>query len=81
MAGSPAYHDVTGSPLGRGVRPALARNEWGNTAKGTGKVSTELFTLGTDGIGRAALTASRGFDDVTGLGSPAGRFVSGLAGG
>jgi subtilase family serine protease len=81
MAGSPAYHDVTSSPLGRGVRLALARNEWGDTAKGTGKVSTELFTLGTDGGGRAALTASRGFDDVTGLGSPAGRFVSELAAG
>jgi subtilase family serine protease len=81
MAGSGAYHDVTGSPLGRPAHPALARNEWANTAKGTGKVSTELFTLGIDGSGRAALTSSRGFDDVTGLGSPAGRFVTELAGG
>jgi subtilase family serine protease len=80
MAGTAAYHDVTGSPLGRGVRIALARNEWANSATGTGKINTELYTLGIDGTGKAALVAARGFDDVTGLGSPAGSFVTDLDG-
>jgi subtilase family serine protease len=80
MAGTAAYHDITGSPLGKGVRAALAREEWANTAKGTGKITTELFTLGDDGTGAAALVARKGYDDVTGLGSPAGLFVTDLAG-
>jgi subtilase family serine protease len=79
MAGTNAFHDITASPLGRGVRIALARNEWANTAKGRGKIITELFTLGTDGMGKAALVAAKGYDDVTGLGSPAPYFVSDLA--
>jgi subtilase family serine protease len=79
MAGTNAFHDITASPLGRGVRIALARNDWANTAKGRGKIITELFTLGTDGMGKAALVATKGYDDVTGLGSPAPHFVSDLA--
>ncbi len=80
MAGTTAYHDVTDSPLGRGVRIALARNEWANSAIGTGKINTELYTLGIDGTGKAALVAARGFDDVTGLGSPAASFITDLDG-
>jgi subtilase family serine protease len=79
MAGTNAFHDIIGNPLGRGVRIALARNEWANTAKATGRISTELFTLGIDGLGAAALKAAKGYDDVTGLGSPAPHFVSDLA--
>jgi subtilase family serine protease len=79
MAGTNAFHDITGSPLGRGARMALARNEWATTAKGTGKIITELFTLGADGLGKAALAAAGGYSDVTGLGSPAPRFITELA--
>ncbi len=80
MAGTAAYHDVTGSPLGRGVRIALARNEWANSAAGTGKINTELYSLGIDGAGKAALVAARGYDDVTGLGSPAASFITDVDG-
>jgi subtilase family serine protease len=81
MAGTNAFHDITGSPLGRGVRVALARNEWADTAKGAGKIITELFTLGTDGIGNGVLAAGKGYSDVTGLGSPAPPFISDLTAG
>jgi subtilase family serine protease len=76
LAGSAALHDITGAPLGPRVRIGLARDEWTNTATGTGKVIPELFTLGDDGAG---LTVTRGYDDVTGLGSPATRFITDLA--
>jgi subtilase family serine protease len=79
LAGTAAFHDVTDSPRGRGVRIALARNEWANSAKGTGKVKTSLYTLGIDGLGAAALQATKGYDNVTGLGSPTGKFAAALA--
>jgi subtilase family serine protease len=79
LAGTPAFRDVTGSPLGRGVRIAMARNDWANTATGTGKLRTSLYTLGLDGEGAAALTAAKGYDDATGLGSPAPAFIRDLA--
>lgn len=79
MAGTSAYHDITGSPLGKGVRIALARNDWANSAQGTGKISTKLYTLGIDGTGKAALVATKGYDDVTGLGTPAAQFLTDLS--
>jgi subtilase family serine protease len=59
--GSPAYHDVTGRPLGPGTwlgaaLPAGARN-----------ARPELETFGMD----LGLTATAGYDDVTGVGTPA----------
>jgi subtilase family serine protease len=80
LAGSTAFRDIVGDPRGPGVRIALARNEWANTAKGTGKVTASLYTLGMDGSGAAELRAEPGYDDVTGLGSPTGSLVSELAG-
>ncbi|HXW43705.1 MAG TPA: S53 family peptidase [Streptosporangiaceae bacterium] len=79
LAGTAAFHDVTDSPLGHGVRIALVRNEWANSAKGTGKIDTTLYTLGMDGSGGAALQATKGYDNVTGLGSPTAKFVADLA--
>jgi subtilase family serine protease len=75
LDGTRAFHDITDSPLGPGVRIAIARNEFANTATGTGKITTTLYTLGIDGEGSAALRAVTGYSDLTGLGSPAGRFV------
>lgn len=80
LAGSKAFHDVTDSPLGAGVRVAVARNEWVHSGSGTGGPKTSLYTLGTDGAGQNALHAAKGYDDVTGLGSPAAPFVADLAG-
>ncbi len=74
-----AFHDVTDSPLGAGHRVALARNEWAHSGTGTGAIQTSLYTLGTDGTGTEALHATNGYDDVTGLGSPAAPFIRDLA--
>jgi subtilase family serine protease len=80
LAKTGAFHDVTDSPLGPGHRVALARNEWAHSATGTGAIETSLYTLGTDGTGTEALHATTGYDDVTGLGSPAAPFIRDLAG-
>lgn len=41
---------------------------------------SSLYTLGTDGTGTEALPATKGYDDVTGLGAPAEPFIRDLAG-
>jgi subtilase family serine protease len=79
LAGTGAYRDVTDSPLGAGTHIALARNEWADNATGTGGLRTSLYTLGIDGEGAAALHATKGYDEVTGLGSPTGRLIADLA--
>jgi hypothetical protein len=79
MSGTGAYHDVTDTPLGAGLHVALVRNEWANNGTGTGGLRASLYTLGIDGEGPAALPATRGYDDATGLGSPTGRFIPDLA--
>ena len=80
LAGTKAFHDVTDSPLGAGQRMSLARNEWAHSGSGTGALETSLYTLGADGAGTDALHATKGYDDVTGLGSPAAPFIRDLAG-
>ncbi|HEY2576625.1 MAG TPA: protease pro-enzyme activation domain-containing protein [Streptosporangiaceae bacterium] len=67
--GTPAYHDVTGSPLGRGTRL---------DAVGPGRTTVPstapfLITMGMD----QNLAATPGYDDVSGVGTPAsGYFTS-----
>jgi subtilase family serine protease len=60
------YHDVTGSPSGL----ALARNDYTNTATAQGPIIHSLRVLGLDGGGAALLQATKGYDDVTGVGTP-----------
>jgi subtilase family serine protease len=79
LAGTRAFHDITDHPLGAGTRIALARNEWAKSGTGTGGLRTFVYTLGIDGSGAAALHAGKGYDDVTGLGSPTAQFVTDLA--
>ncbi len=79
LAGSAAFHDVTNTPLGPGVRIAAARNEWSDSTTGTGPLQTFLYTFGMDGSGKAALRATPGYDDVTGMGSPTAELISQLA--
>jgi len=70
LAGTRAYHDVTGDPLGAGHPVAVARNDYTNTATAQGPIISSLRTTGLDGGGAALLTATRGYDDSTGVGSP-----------
>jgi len=81
LYGTAAFHDVTDDPLGAGVRIAAARDEWADPATGTGAVQTSLYTFGMDGGARSELRATRGYDDVTGLGSPAAEFIAKVGGG
>ncbi len=66
--GTPAYHDVTDQPLGPGFTPAVA------IPAGVYGTDPYLVTLGMD----LGLAATPGYDDVTGVGTPApGYFASG----
>lgn len=67
---TPVFHDVTDSPLRRGVPVAAVRNDYTTPSLAQGPVVTSLRTTGHDGGGAALLSATRGYDDVTGLGSP-----------
>ena len=72
--GSAAYHDVTDTPFGPHVHLAQVRNNYTNGATRQGPLITYLRTLGIDGEGAAALHAVKGYDDATGVGSPA-RYI------
>jgi len=67
--GTTAFHDVTDHPLGPGYL-AQVRNNYTNPATKQGPLLTDLRTLGIDGEGAAALPATNGYDDATGVGSP-----------
>jgi subtilase family serine protease len=67
--GTPAFNDVTDNPLGPGYL-AEVRNNYTNPDTKQGPLITYLRTLGIDGEGAAALPATKGYDDSTGVGSP-----------
>ena len=67
---SPAFNDVTDHPLGPGYL-AQVRNNYTNPYTKQGPLLTYLRTLGIDGEGADALPAVKGYDDSTGVGSPA----------
>lgn len=67
--GSKAYHDVTDNPTGSGL--AVARLDFVNGYDATGGVTTSVRSLGKD----SSLSAVVGYDDVTGVGSPAPGYV------
>lgn len=69
-SGSPALHDVTDHPLGSGVQLYEVRNNYTDPYTKTGPLQTNLRELGVDGGGAAALPATPGYDDATGVGSP-----------
>jgi subtilase family serine protease len=71
--GTSAFRDVTDHPLGPGYL-AEVRNNYTDPSTKTGPLITYLRTLGIDGEGAAALPAVKGYDDATGLGSPA-RYI------
>ncbi|WP_371652385.1 MULTISPECIES: protease pro-enzyme activation domain-containing protein [unclassified Streptomyces] len=69
--GSPLYHDVTDHPLGARDL-AVARVDFVNSVDATGGLATSVRTLGKD----SSLHAVRGYDDVTGVGTPSRGYVA-----
>lgn len=69
---SKAYHDVTDHPLGKGHDLAVARVDFINGYDAADGLRTSVRSLGKD----ASLSAVRGYDDVTGVGTPAPGYVS-----
>jgi subtilase family serine protease len=67
--GSKAYHDVTDNPTGSGL--AVVRVDYVNGFDAAGGLSTSVRSLGKD----SSLKAVKGYDDVTGVGSPAYGYV------
>ncbi|MFF9108219.1 protease pro-enzyme activation domain-containing protein [Streptomyces sp. NPDC014805] len=68
--GTKVFHDVTDNPTGKGL--AVARVDFVNGYDATGGLSTSVRSLGKD----SSLQAVKGYDDVTGVGSPANGYVS-----
>ncbi|WP_369379428.1 protease pro-enzyme activation domain-containing protein [Streptomyces sp. cg36] len=69
--GSPLYHDVTDHPLGKRDL-AVARVDFANSVDASGGLVTSVRTLGAD----SSLHAVRGYDDVTGVGTPSQGYVA-----
>ncbi|WP_371671935.1 S53 family peptidase [Streptomyces sp. NBC_00289] len=67
--GTKAYHDVTDNPTGSGL--AVARVDFANAFDAADGLLTSVRSLGKD----SSLKAVKGYDDVTGVGTPAGGYV------
>ncbi|MGW0764733.1 S53 family peptidase [Streptomyces sp. NPDC002676] len=63
------FHDVTDNPTGSDL--AVARIDFVNRYDATGGLATSVRSLGKD----SSLKAVKGYDDVTGVGTPAGGYV------
>ncbi|MFF8727701.1 protease pro-enzyme activation domain-containing protein [Streptomyces sp. NPDC015171] len=63
------FHDVTDDPTGDGL--AVARVDFANGLNADGGLLTSVRGLGKD----SSLSAVKGYDDVTGVGSPGRRYV------
>ncbi|MEU6241176.1 S53 family peptidase [Streptomyces sp. NPDC047024] len=64
------FHDVTDNPTGSGL--AVARVDFANGVDAADGLLTSVRSLGKD----SSLSAVKGYDDVTGVGSPAGGYVT-----
>ncbi|WP_406445995.1 S53 family peptidase [Streptomyces sp. NBC_01613] len=67
--GSKLYHDVTDNPTGSGL--AVARVDFVNGFDASGGLATSVRSLGKD----SSLSAVKGYDDVTGVGTPTNGYV------
>ncbi|MCD9874313.1 S53 family peptidase [Streptomyces guryensis] len=72
--GKGVFHDVTDNPTGSGL--AEARVDFVNGYDATGGLATSVRSLGKD----SSLSAVKGYDDVTGVGSPANGYVESYKG-
>ncbi|MEU5704105.1 S53 family peptidase [Streptomyces aurantiacus] len=68
--GTKLYHDVTDRPTGRDL--AVARVDFANATDASEGLLTSVRSLGKD----SSLKAVRGYDAVTGVGSPAPGYVT-----
>jgi subtilase family serine protease len=68
--GSRVYHDVVDKPTGKNL--AVARVDYANSFDASDGLLTSVRSLGTD----SSLKAVKGYDDVTGVGSPAKGYVN-----
>ncbi|MFI5817923.1 protease pro-enzyme activation domain-containing protein [Streptomyces rishiriensis] len=68
-SGSRVYHDVTDNPTGSGL--AVVRVDFANSIDATGGLLTSVRSLGKD----SSLSAVKGYDDVTGVGTPTNGYV------
>ncbi len=71
---SAGFNDVTDHPLGSGYL-AEVRNNYTNPYTKQGPLLTYLRTLGLNGEGADRLKAVSGYDDATGVGSPAANYI------
>ncbi|MFB8039413.1 protease pro-enzyme activation domain-containing protein [Streptomyces sp. NPDC056004] len=69
---SKVYHDVTDHPLGANRDLAVVRVDYANGVDAADGLLTSVRSLGKD----ASLKAVRGYDDVTGVGTPAAGYVN-----
>ncbi|MFD4502515.1 protease pro-enzyme activation domain-containing protein [Streptomyces sp. NPDC058457] len=67
--GTKVYHDVTDKPTGKDL--AVARVDFANGYDDTNGLLTSVRSLGKD----SSLAAVKGYDDVTGVGTPAAGYV------
>ncbi|MFF4654356.1 protease pro-enzyme activation domain-containing protein [Streptomyces sp. NPDC001381] len=72
--GSRVYHDVTDNPTGSGL--AVARVDFANGYDAADGLLTSVRSLGKD----SSLSAVKGYDDVTGVGTPANGYVESYKG-
>ncbi|MBO0768385.1 MAG: S8/S53 family peptidase [Solirubrobacterales bacterium] len=81
-AGTDAFNDVTEqTPDGPATKTFEARNDYTDTDTGTGPLITNLRLMGVNGLGASALRGTPGYDDATGVGSPAQGFIKSFSGG
>ncbi|WP_329317763.1 S53 family peptidase [Streptomyces sp. NBC_01262] len=73
--GTSAYHDVTDFPLGAGKRMAVVRVDYANGFDAADGTITSLRSLGRD----SSLAAVVGYDNATGVGSPADGYLKSFA--
>ncbi|MFE2422237.1 protease pro-enzyme activation domain-containing protein [Streptomyces hokutonensis] len=71
--GTKVYHDVTDKPTGTDL--AVARVDFANGFDATNGLLTSVRSLGKD----SSLSAVKGYDDVTGVGTPANGYVESYA--
>lgn len=69
--GTAAYHDVTDHPFGPGTELAEVRVDFKNGVDAAAGTTTSIRSLGKD----SSLSATTGYDDVTGVGSPTAEYL------
>jgi subtilase family serine protease len=73
--GTGDFHDPNGNPLGNGQPAAQVRTDFVNGADDTAGTVTTLRTDGADDL----LTATPGYDDTTGVGTPNAAYLQSFA--